>query len=135
MLRIQWFGQVQETESSSLKLSILTWTLGVQRPSQPESFGTHGSCWEWVFLLGKLLGKEGKVSLVNRCFMRKQEESIDHLLLYCAIAGLLWQLVFSLFGLQWVMCSSVRMMLLSWNGAQVGKKWQKAWLTALLCLF
>ena len=94
----------------------------------------------WVLLrvgllLGKLLGKEGKVSLVNRCFMRKQEESIDHLLLYCAIAGLLWQLVFSLFGLQWVMCSSVRMMLLSWNGAQIGKEWQKAWLTALSCLF
>lgn len=62
----------------------------------------------------KIFLQEEGVSLVNKCFMCKtEEESIDHMLLQYVITGFLWQLVFSLFGLQWVIHSSIRLMLLS----------------------
>lgn len=51
---------------------------------------------------------------------------MDHLLLHCVTTGYLWQLIFLLFGLQWVMHSSVRSMLLSWSGVQVGKKTEES---------
>ena len=50
------------------------------------------------------------------------EESVDHLLVHCTKTGILWQLVFSLFGIKWVMPDSVKEVLLSWQGNFVGKK-------------
>ena len=38
-------------------------------------------------------------TLVNKCFLCKgEEESCDHIIFHCSKASLLWQLVFSLFG-------------------------------------
>ena len=68
--------------------------------------------WGRILTLDRL--RRRGVPLVNRCFMcKREEESIDHLFLHCVTAGYLWQLFFSLFGLQRVMHSSVRLMLLS----------------------
>ena len=90
--------------------------------------------WGRILTLDRL--RRRGVPLVNRCFMcKREEESIDHLFLHCVTAGYLWQLFFSLFGLQRVMHSSVRLMLLSQSGIQVGKKQKKVWLAAPLCLF
>ena len=62
----------------------------------------------------------------NRCHMCKvEEESTDHLLLHCHKAGILWQLVFSLFGVVQVMHFIVRGSLLSWRGSFMGKKQKK----------
>ena len=47
---------------------------------------------------------------------------------------MLWLLILSFFGVQWVMHSSVRRNLLGWHGSFVGKKREKAWRVALLCL-
>ena len=48
-------------------------------------------------------------SLANRCFLcHSHEESIDHILLHCGKAWVLWKLLFSLFGLYWVIHSTVR---------------------------
>ena len=47
----------------------------------------------------------------------------------------LWHLIFALFGVQWVMHSTIRGVLLSWCGISVGKKRKKAWKAAPLCLF
>ena len=59
----------------------------------------------------------------NRCYMCKaEEETRDHLLLHCLKASTLWQLVCALFHIQWVMHSSMRGVLLSWNGVLVGKE-------------
>ena len=59
----------------------------------------------------------------NRGYMCKaEEETRDHLLLHCPKASTLWQLVCALFHIQWVMHSSMRGVLLSWNGVLVGKE-------------
>ena len=47
---------------------------------------------------------------------------------------MLWLLNFSIFGVQWVMHSSVRRNLLGWHGSFVGKKREKAWRAAPICL-
>ena len=63
----------------------------------------------------------------NRCYMCKEEEEMsDHILLHCPKTHILWQLIFALFGVQWVMHSSVRGLLLSWGGFFVGRRRKKA---------
>ena len=37
------------------------------------------------------------------CMCKKDGESIDHLLLHCHVARELWNMVFNLFGVHWVM--------------------------------
>ena len=72
----------------------------------------------------------------NRCYMCKEEEDTSvHILLHCPKARILWQLIFALFGVHWVMHSLVRGLLLSWGGFPVGRKRKKAWKVAPLCLF
>ena len=62
----------------------------------------------------------------NRCYMCNVEEGLgDHLLLHSPKACTLWQLVCAFFHIQWVMHSSMRGVLLSWNGVLVGKKQEK----------
>ncbi|RVX07383.1 putative ribonuclease H protein [Vitis vinifera] len=70
-------------------------------------------------------------SIPSRCFLCKhKEETTDHLLLFCEKARMLWLLIFSLFGVQWVMHSTVKNHLLGWHGSFVGKKRKKAWRAA-----
>ena len=72
----------------------------------------------------------------NRCYMCKEEEETSvHILLHCPKARILWQLIFALFGVQWVMHPSVRGFLLSWGGFPVGRKRKKASKAAPLCFF
>ena len=53
--------------------------------------------------------------MLNRCYMCKaKEETNDHILLHCLKARMLWQLIFALFDMQWVIHSFVR-----------GAHWQK----------
>ena len=74
-------------------------------------------------------------SIPNKYFLCKnEEETIDHLLLFSEKTKMLWLLILSLFGVQWVMHSSVKRNLLGWHGSFVGKKREKAWTTAPLCL-
>ena len=65
----------------------------------------------------------------------KNEETIDHLLLHCSKTRTLWELLFTLVGVSWVMPSSVRETLLSWQGSFVGKKRRKVWRVAPLHIF
>ena len=49
-------------------------------------------------------------------------ESVDHLLIHCPIAMELWAMVFSLFGIHWVMPKTVVDLLAFWQG-NFGQHW------------
>jgi hypothetical protein len=72
----------------------------------------------WSTALGKILTlnnlRKKNMVLVNRCGMcKKDEESIDHLLLHCECAQFLWNAFFSRFGLAWTMPWGVKNLLRS----------------------
>ena len=90
--------------------------------------------WAKILTLDQL--KKGEWRIPNRCYLFKIEDGTsDHILIHCLKARLLWQLIFALFGIQWVLNCSVREVLLSWHGSFIGKKRKKAWKVSLLCLF
>jgi hypothetical protein len=68
------------------------------------------------------LRKRGLI-VVNWCCMCKRSgESINHLLLHCEVASTLWSVLFTLFGVKWVMNGRVLDLLACWKG-QRGNKW------------
>ena len=65
------------------------------------SFLTWEACWGNILALHQLQGRGW--TLLNRCALCKVElEIMDHILLHCVKERLLWQLVFSIFGVWWV---------------------------------
>ena len=46
----------------------------------------------------------------------------DHILLHCGKVRLLWELLFSLFRVCWVIHSTVQKALLRWHGLFIGRK-------------
>ena len=77
--------------------------------------------WEKALTLDQLQ-KRGW-PLANRCYLcQRHEESIDHILLLCVKARILWALLFSLFGVQWVLPATVKVTILGWDGSFVGEK-------------
>ena len=75
-------------------------------------------------------------ALVNRCYLcQRHEESIDHILLHCVKTKTLWALLFSMFGVLWVLPATVKETLLGWNGSFVGKKRKGVGRASHLCLF
>ena len=98
------------------------WTPWV--PIRASFFGWEAA-WNRLLTTDRL--KRFGWSIPNRCFLCKyKEETTDHLLLFCEKARMLWLLIFSLFGVQWVMHSSVKKHLLGWHGSFVGKTMKKA---------
>ena len=47
---------------------------------------------------------------------------------------MLWNVIFALFSVHWVLHSSVRGNLLGWHGSFVGKRREKTWRAVPLCL-
>ena len=73
--------------------------------------------------------------MLNRCYLCKvEEETNDHLILFCKKATMLWSLLFSLFDMQWVLHSSIKRNLIGWHGAFVNKRKEKALRTTPLYL-
>ena len=107
---------------------------------QRASFGALVFLLKWVFFAweaswGKMLTldqlKKRGWTLANRCFLCcVEEESID-----CTKARVLWELLFALFGVMWVLPYSVRDTFLGWHSTFMGKKCSKVWMAAPLCLF
>ena len=105
-------------------------------PAVPQKIGVFA----WEASWGKVLTMDQfkcrGLTLVNRCVMcEEDEETIDHLLIHCKCAKMLWDLFLSIVGISWVFQHSVFYTLLAWQGASVGKKHKKIWLAAPLCLF
>ncbi|GFY81333.1 hypothetical protein Acr_01g0011420 [Actinidia rufa] len=68
---------------------------------------------EWTTAKGAILTIDNlwrrRMLVTNSCYMCKRNaETTDHLLIHCVSACELWSLVFSIFGVQWVMPRSVR---------------------------
>ena len=79
--------------------------------------------------LGALLGISNKIAFTyqKKKIKHKEGETIDHLVLFCKKASILWNLVFSLFGVQWALHPLVKRNLVGWHGALVGKRREKTW--------
>ena len=73
----------------------------------------------WTAAMGKILTTENlrkrRLVVIDWCCMCKRDgESVAHLLLHCPIASDLWGLVFSMFGVDWVMPRDVMELLFCW---------------------
>ncbi|KAL6314646.1 hypothetical protein AAG906_026990 [Vitis piasezkii] len=102
-------------------------------PTKVGFFALEAS-WGKVLTLDQL--KRRGWAIANRCFLCcAEEESINHIIIHCSKARVLWELVFVLFGVTWVLPYSARDTLLGWHGSFVGKKHRKAWRATPLCLF
>ena len=67
-------------------------------------------------------------SLANRCILcGKEEDTGDHILLHYELTRAVWDLLLSLFGLYWVLPSTVKEVFISWLGSFVGKTRLKVW--------
>ena len=85
------------------------------------------------FLTQDQLKRRGWI-LANRCFLCcDEEETINHILV--SKARVLWDLVFSLFGVNWVLPLTVRDTLMGWSASFVDKKHGKAWRAELLFVY
>ena len=89
--------------------------------------------WNRILTIDQL--KRRGWNMPNRCYLCKvDEETNDHLILFCKKAILLWSLLFSLFDVQWVLHSSIKRNLIGWHSAFVNKRKEKAWRVAPFCL-
>ena len=80
----------------------------VWNPVVPPKIGVFAgeAAWGKVLVLDQL--KRRGLTLVNRCFMcEEEEETIDHLLIHCKSAKILWDLFLSIVGMSWVFPQSV----------------------------
>ena len=98
-------------------LSISIWNLIV--PPKLGFFAWEAS-WGKVLTLDQL--KRRGIPLVNRCFLcEENEETIDHLLIHCSKAKMLWDILLAITEANWVFPRTVRQLLLVWQSASVGK--------------
>ena len=107
---------------------------GIWKAKAPThvSFFVWTAAWEKI-LTGDILWYRG-FDFVDWCILcRCNGESVNHLLLHCDKAYLLWSMVFRSFGISWVLPRSVADMLLGW-WSWFGKHSSGVWNLAPLCL-
>jgi hypothetical protein len=93
----------------------------------------------WTMTLGKILTldnlRKRNVIVVDWCYMyKKSGESIDHLILHCKIARELWNSLFHLFGVNWVMPRRMREFVMSWRWQMGTHNILEVWRLAPSCL-
>jgi hypothetical protein len=72
---------------------------------------------------------------VNWCCLCKEDgENIDHLFLHCTVARDLWNSVFTLFGMTWVMPRQVVDLLTCWQGSWGRHRHIEIWKAIPHCL-
>jgi hypothetical protein len=93
----------------------------------------------WTAALGKILTMDNlrkKNIIVTEwcCMCKKSGESIVHLLLHCEVAMEVWNMVCQLFGVMWVMPSSVTDCLGSWRTQKGNRTVMQTWRMVPLCV-
>ena len=68
------------------------------------------------------------------CMCKRNGESVDHLLIHCSIASDLWSMVFTLFGIHWVMAKKVVDLLAYWQGKLGRHRNSTIWMAVPHCL-
>ena len=68
------------------------------------------------------------------CMCKRNGESVDHLLIHCPIAFDLWSMVFTLFGIHWVMLKTVVDLLACWQGKLGRHRNSAIWMIVPHCL-
>ena len=96
-------------------------------------------CFRWLALHEVSLTQDNlirrKIHIVNRCFMCHQTLEINRHLLHCQVATGICNMFISVFGLKWVVPSSVKDALVSWSSWKVIKPVRKVWKMILLAFF
>ena len=109
-------------------------SIWVDKVPTKVAFFAWEATWEKVLTLDRLQRRGWH--LPNRCFLCGCEgENVNHILLHCIVVRVLWEIVLTLFGANWVFPETVKEMLLSWKGPFVGKKRKKIWTSIPLCIF
>jgi hypothetical protein len=93
----------------------------------------------WTATLGNILTLN---NLIKRhvivmdwcCMCKKSEKTIDHLLLHCEVARVLWVSIYHLFCLEWAMPQRVVELLASWRNKFESCLNLEAWRLAPVCL-
>ena len=98
------------------------------------SFFAWEASWEKV-LTQDQLKRRGWILANICCLCCVEEETINHILVHCFKTKILWDLVFSLFGVNWVLPFTMRDTLLSWYVSFKDKKHRKVSRVVPLCLF
>ena len=93
----------------------------------------------WTITLGNILTidnlRKQQILILDWCCMCKRNgESVDHLLIYCTIAFDLWYMVFTLFGIHWVMPKIVGELLACWQGKFGRHQNSTIWMAVQHCL-
>ena len=93
----------------------------------------------WTATLGRILTidnlRKRKVLIIDWCCMCKTNgKSVNHLLLHCPIAQDLWNLVFILFGISWVMPRGVEDLFACWSGKRGNSESGAIWKAVPHCL-
>ena len=108
----------------------------IWNPIVPPKLGFFAweASWGKVLTLDQL--KMKGIPLVIRCSLcEENEETIDHLLIHCSRAKMLWDLLLVITDFNWVFPRTVRQLFLAWQSASVGKKRKRVWMAAPLCIF
>ncbi|KAJ9693798.1 hypothetical protein PVL29_009659 [Vitis rotundifolia] len=106
----------------------------VDRVPTKVCFFAWEATWEKVLTLDRLQIRG--VQLPNCCFLCGcEEENVNHILLHCIVTRVLWDIIFGLIDIKWVLPETVKETLISWRGSFVGKKRKKIWKAIPLCIF
>ena len=94
----------------------------------------------WAAALGRILTTDNlrrcHVIVLDWCCMcKKSGENISHLLMHCPVAREVWNFIFSIFGIQWVMPCGVLDLLSCWDVCCLSVRIRKVWDMIPLCVF
>lgn len=106
-----------------------------------RSLGALVLLWEPILLGGMkiliiyMIIRGGCIKKIKWDQHSESEESENHILTHCSITRQLWKMLLAIFGLQWVISSSVEDSLLGYKFQRLDKQCKKVWCSAPLCLF